>query len=143
MYTGYRTERRKFKRMRIGLGVVFRIVEPQSVRDFLGEEDFESQTLNISESGAAVIFDSYVPIGTRLFVKIVLFEADPMGSVKFFEPLQLVARVCSSFIQSDYQYRLGLSFYELDEKQKEILSDIVRSPLRCDKRFVVGSDARL
>lgn len=135
MITCYRTDRRRCQRVHVTLGVVYRVLGPRFVSDFMGSDEYESQTLNISECGTAILSENYLPVGTSLYLKFVVFESDHVGAVRFFEPLTVVGEVRSSFIQKDYRYRLGLSFEHVPEDRKSILLDLVKSSLRTSKEF--------
>ena len=139
MYTGYRTERRKFKRLRVNLSVLCRVMAPYAMITLTQGEEFEAKTADLSEGGMALVTDKCLPLGTELFCKFVIYENDTLGSVKFYQILTVFSQVRSIISIDGVLYRVGLCFEELDADKKEKVKDIIECPLRYEPRAVLPS----
>ena len=130
MYCGYRTERRKFKRLRVNLSVLCRVMWPRSIMELTAGKEFEAKTLDLSEGGMALSVMQHLPRGTKLFCKFVMFESNGKGEVKFHEIVNVFAGVQDLTLIDDIYYRIGLTFEELDEDKRCVICDIMNSPLK-------------
>lgn len=130
MYGGYRLERRRYKRLRINLAVIYQIEGPKFVYDILGDKDFEARTLDLSEGGVALIVGHYLPINTKLSIKITIFESDHTGLINFYDPLIIKGVVKSNVLTESNEYRLGIEFTDVVQEKQHRLADFVYSPLR-------------
>lgn len=130
MYDGFRTERRRHKRLRINLSVLYSIRSPQFVRDLLGGRHFEAQTIDISEGGVAILTQHYLPTSTLIKMRMIIVESDSSGTIKFYNPLSVYGEVRSVIQSLDNEYRVGLCFQKVDKIKQEKLQDILKSPLR-------------
>ncbi|MFA5088077.1 MAG: PilZ domain-containing protein [Candidatus Omnitrophota bacterium] len=130
MYTAYRIERRKFQRLQVCLSALYRIVEPFDLSSLMGDREFEAKTFDLSVGGLSLLTEHYLPVGTKLSFKLIIFESNPIDSVNFYEPLELRGEVRSSFYLGDNEYRIGIAFSAIPEKVRSRLDDFLQSPLR-------------
>ena len=130
MYNGYRTERRRFQRLRVNLSVLYHIEGPEHVREILADREFEGNTLDLSEGGMALLAWHYLPVDTELLLKIVIFESDHRGLVSFYDAVKLTGHVRSVIPAENDEYRLGICFDNVSVKKRQILSDLIYSPLK-------------
>jgi c-di-GMP-binding flagellar brake protein YcgR len=117
-------ERRKFKRVKVGLTVVYRKNGPLHVliRDEKGEN--EAVMVDIGEGGMAIRTDVNVTVGTELTVKFTLFDSvGPKG--EFFGALELLGKVGSNNLMPDGLYRLGIAFLNVNEYTRKDISNFV------------------
>ena len=140
MYSGYRIERRKFKRLQVNLSVLYRVMAPRSVRESTHGEEFEGKTIDLSEGGMAMISTQNLPEGTKLFCKFVIFESNPAGLPDFHEVLVVFGEVRSSLELQERFYRLGVYFEIMDKDKKEKIMDIVRSPLKYESPLFIEDE---
>ena len=129
MISGYRTERRKFKRLRVSLSVLYRVMWPWAVLEQTQGQELEGQTLDLNEQGMALLSQRAFPLETKLFLKVIIFESNHIGEADFHEVAILYGQVRSSVLQADGKYRLGLWFEDMDGYQKMKIQDIMNSCL--------------
>lgn len=130
MYSAYRTDRRRFKRMRVRLSAVYSIIGPDYVKSILEDGEFEAKTMDVSEGGISLIADHYLPRKTIIRIKLIVFEIDNSGSANFYEPVTAIGNVTSVQEWDDDQYRLGVYFQEISYEDQQKLVDIMNSSLK-------------
>lgn len=130
MYTATRIERRKYDRFSVALSAIFRIEAPDFVKKILQEQELEAETTDLSEAGLSLVTDQYLPLHTKLFMKLVVFESEHKMETHFFEPLTIRGEVRSNTVSGESTYRLGVAFKQMDEKNRCRLFDICHSSLR-------------
>ena len=130
MITGYRTERRKFQRMRVTLSVLYNIECPVYVRRVLGDREFEAETIDLSEGGVALTVGHYLPSDTRIFMRFILHESEHTGLVNFYDPLNVSGEIRSCDYIGGCQYRLGIRFQGVDQEQRNTLLDLKFSSIK-------------
>ncbi|MBN1546238.1 MAG: PilZ domain-containing protein [Syntrophaceae bacterium] len=80
-----------------------------------GFQSLPLKAVTISANGMHYLFESDIPVGTTLEIKVILFSLPPVA-------VQLYGEVLSSTKHND-QYRIALKFMEMDE---HIRNEIVR-----------------
>lgn len=131
MYNRYSGEdRRRFQRLDLNIIVIYRVDEPASVRVQIGEKDVEATMLNLSEGGIGLITKYNIPVWTFLFIKFTLSRMDKNGLVRFFGPMAIKGEVRSNVLLERDEYRLGISFTQMDREDKITIADFVKSALK-------------
>ncbi|MBU0468932.1 MAG: PilZ domain-containing protein [Candidatus Omnitrophica bacterium] len=130
MYSAYRTDRRRFKRMRVRLAAVYRIEGPEYVKTILDDGEFEARTVDVSEGGLSLLAEHYLPRKTIIRIKLIVFEIDNSGSANFYEPVTAIGNVRSVNQWDNDEYRLGVYFQDISQEHQKRLSDIVNSSLK-------------
>lgn len=130
MHSGYRTERRRYQRLRVTLAVQFLIDGPEYLRRFLGRREYEGETFDLSEGGVSLLAPSYLPEGTRLFLKFIVIESSQKSSPQFREIVTLRGEILSVIPHPDGRYRLCISFGKVTEDIEEKFCDLICSPLK-------------
>ena len=129
MYCGYRIERRRFQRLMVNLAVLYRIEGPQHILELLEKREFEGETVDLSEGGAALLTGHYLPLETELSIKFLIQESDHRGDVNFHELFDLRGEVRSVVPSENAKYRLGICFKKLVRPEKEKIFDLMGSSL--------------
>ena len=113
-------DRRRFKRVRVGVTVVYRKDAPLDVR--IRNSDLESQAkmLDLSEGGMALVTNIEIPISTIMWVRFTLTKAEGKA-INFYGDIELLGKVCNSVSVGENSYRLGIEFFEVKEK---VINDI-------------------
>jgi len=130
MYSAYRTDRRRFKRMRVRLAAVYSIEAPEYVKNILDGGEFEAITLDVSEGGLSLLAEHYLPKQTIIRLKLIVFEIANGGCANFYEPVTAIGNVRSVHEWDNDQYRLGVFFQDISIAHQQKLSDLVNSSLK-------------
>ncbi len=113
------SDRRKAKRVRVSLSVIYRINEPLDVRFLTTNKEVKATMLDLSERGMAILTDLSVPINTVLLMRFTLFKVDAQD-VSFYGPVEIEGTVRYS-VKEGTEFRLGVEFTKIEaEDQKEI-----------------------
>ena len=121
-YSG--VEKRKYRRVKLGVTVVYRKndVPDVRIRDDKGEND--AKMVDIGEGGMAILTRINVAVGTDILVKFTLFES--VGkSGGFYGDLELLGKVTSNKNLDKDSYRLGIAFLNLDDRIREDIANFV------------------
>jgi c-di-GMP-binding flagellar brake protein YcgR len=121
-YSG--VEKRKYRRVKLGVTVVYRKndVPDVRIRDDKGEND--AKMVDIGEGGMAILTKINVSVGADILVKFSLFES--VGkSGGFYGDLELLGKVTSNTNFDKDSYRLGIAFLNLDDRIREDISNFV------------------
>ena len=121
-YSG--VERRKYRRVKVGLTVVYRKNQAPNVRirDDKGEND--AVMVDIGEGGMAILTTVNVLVGTELLIRFSLFEAvDKKGG--FYGDFELLGKVSSNITVDKGSYRLGIAFFNVDDRIKGDIANFV------------------
>jgi c-di-GMP-binding flagellar brake protein YcgR len=125
MENGYSgVERRRHKRVRVRLNVVFRKNEPLDVRIRTLEGETRAQMVDISESGMAIISNVAIPIATVLWIRFTLSKAEK-ESVSFYGTAEVLGKVVNSAPHGHDVFRLGILFLEVDDVSKREIANFV------------------
>ena len=82
MIEGYRWERRRYKRWWIL--VLYTVDGPCDVSEFFeGRGEFEGKVIDLSEGGLALLAQHYLPVRTKLTLRVIIYETDHKGSIEF------------------------------------------------------------
>ena len=68
MYSGYRTERRKFKRLRVNLSILFRVMAPWSILESTQGREFEAKTIDLSGRRDGLNYYSSISPGNKIIL---------------------------------------------------------------------------
>jgi len=130
MYGGYRTDRRRYQRLRVSLCVLCKIMAPEHIRALFSERKFEASTIDISEGGASLEISHYLPLKTMLSIEFIVFEVNHKARVSFYNPLTLQGEISSLNVLGDDTYRMGITFKEVNTFKRQKLQDLMYSPLK-------------
>lgn len=115
-YSG--SDRRRFQRLDVDITVFYRVDLPLSVRILVGNQDVEASMLNLSGGGIALISRYNIPAGTTLLLKFTLASMNKEGEVSLYGPMEIKGEVRSNVKWEEVNYRLGISFIGIEDKDK-------------------------
>ena len=115
-YSG--SDRRRFQRLNLNITVFYRVDLPLSVRLLVGNQEVEATMLDLSAGGMGLLTKYEIPVGTLLLIKFTLTSVNRRGEVSFYGPLEVKGEVRSNIKWENDTYRLGISFSDIDRKNK-------------------------
>lgn len=118
-------ERRKFKRLSVNFIVTFQVDRPPEVRMSVGGYDVDALMMDLSEGGMAITTDYEIPNGTQLFINFTLINPYVCEDERV-SKLELVGEVRNIAHVNQRQFRLGIFFINLNDKNKKAISDFIR-----------------
>lgn len=130
-------ERRRFKRVRVNLVVVYREDGPLEVRIRSGKEEHASTMVDICEEGVSILTDINIPVSTVLWIRFTLADNKSKG-FDFYGTAEVKGRVLYSILTATGHYRLGINFYDFKEKERRLIANFVDV---IAKRFSEDTDA--
>ena len=126
-------EKRKFKRARVRLTVVYRTNQPLSMRLLTADKEVQATIIDLSEGGMAILTNYAVPASTVLLMRFTLFRGDK-EDVSFYGPVAITGEVRYSTVVDKDLYRLGISFTEIAEEDKRQITEFVKTSLDINKK---------
>jgi len=132
-YSG--SDRRRFQRLDVDIVVFYRVDLPLSVRLLVGNQEVEAIMLNLSTGGMALVTKYGIPGGTLLLIKFTLTSVNKQGEVKVYGPIEVRGEVRSNTKWENNTYRLGISFIDIDQKNKLEIARFVQMAMSKRKVF--------
>ena len=119
-------ERRKHKRVQVDVDLYYKVDRPPEIRMKIGEQAKRTGMVNVSEGGIGYVSDSDIPVLTEIDITFHLIFKDghsreirAEGQVRYCYPLPEFERYPV--------YRIGAEFIGIDEKNRGLIIDYVRS----------------
>jgi c-di-GMP-binding flagellar brake protein YcgR len=119
-------ERRKFKRVKINLVVVYHPDRPLDVVVMQGSKEERATMLDISQGGMSILAKTNIPISTNVWIKFTLMSSDK-DHADFYGNMEVKGQVRYGIAEPGGRYRLGISFLGLNEKDSINISSFVES----------------
>ena len=119
-------ERRKFKRLKISLNVIFRKSEPLEVRIKSADKETQAAVLDISGGGICIVTDLNVPPSTELSIRFTLTRTEE-SRTSYYGTIEVMGKVCYNIAVGQDTYRLGISFCDVDSKSKGDLDNFLEA----------------
>ena len=120
--------RRKFRRVRVNLTIIYRVDEPLSARLVVGGKEIEAAMLDLSEGGMSILTDYNLTASTIILIRFTLFKVDRQD-VSFYGPVEIMGEVRYNTRLSNNEYRLGICFTRIEEKDKVEIRNFVDSAI--------------
>lgn len=131
MYRRYSgLDRRKFHRLDLDITVFYKIHEPLMVKVMVGDKEIEAAMLNLSAGGIAFITNYNIPKWTIIFLKFTLSKMDKQGIVGLYGPMQILGEVRSNIALEENEYRLGICFTQIEEKDKAEIYNFLKMSIK-------------
>lgn len=121
------SERRRSKRVRVSLSVIYRVNEPLTVRLLTADREIKATVLDLSENGMAIITDYDIPPVTQLLIRFTLFKVE-REDVSFYGPVEIVGEVRYN-TKRDGECRVGINFIKIEEEDKREISNFAKMAL--------------
>lgn len=112
-------------RVRVSLTVFFRINKPLTVQMVIGGKLIEANMVDLSEAGMAILTKHNIPASSEMLIRFTLFKSDEQD-VSFYGPVEIVGDVRYNNRLSENEYRLGIVFIKMDEKDKVEIKEFVK-----------------
>ena len=122
-------ERRRFKRFKVKLTVLFRKDAAVEARLRAGDQESEATMIDLSEGGVSILTGADIAEGTRLWIKFTLTRAENEG-INFYGSIELSGEVRNK-ISIGHGYRLGIFFQKVDEKSRKEITDFLNLVESC------------
>ena len=135
-YSG--VEKRRFRRARVSLTVVYLINEPLSMRMLTADKEVQATMIDLSENGMAILTNYFVPDSTVLLMRFTLFKVNKKD-VSFYGPISITAEVRYSTMVDKDLYRVGVCFTEIEEQDRREIADFAKIALNISKTENSGS----
>ena len=120
-------ERRRHKRFKIHLDVLFRIDKPPFARISLGEKEIESIALDLSEGGIAILSEHDIPVLSLLSIDLRLDRPSRKAKAKSFDLIKIEGRVQYNLLTEDGKHRLGIIFLDIGKEDTEKIAAFVKT----------------
>jgi len=118
------SERRRARRIKVNLVVVYREDEPLDVRIRSGHQERQATMVDISEEGISVLTDVNVAVATVLFIRFSLAD-DKSKGVDFYGAANVKGKVLYSIAGQTGQYRIGIQFCDLSSNDRVQIRNFV------------------
>lgn len=119
-------ERRRFKRVKLGVSLIYRKDAPMDVNVRSSNIDSRAKMLDLGEGGLAILTDVNIPVATVLWVKFTLSKAENK-SVSYYGNMELLGEVRYSVPEEGNTYRVGISFVNIKDKLKVDITNFLIS----------------
>jgi len=123
-------DRRRFQRLNLDLIVWYKALSPEQLRQMLGSVEREATTLDISPFGMAFMSSYNIPAFSDLGLKFIVFSSKAGSYSNLTIPIEVNARVCSCVPYEKNEYRVGVSFSNIELEKQQKLAHFVRESLR-------------
>jgi len=131
------SERRRFRRARVSLTVIYRVNEPLTTRMLTADKEIKATIVDLSEDGMAIITDYPIAASTILLIRFTLFKVDK-DDVCFYGPVEITGEVRYNIPLDTDLYRLGIHFTQIEERDRQEIASFVRVVMSNSGRFGSG-----
>lgn len=121
-------EKRRFKRLRVNLAVIYRVDKPISVRMKVGNREARSTMFDLSEGGLSMLTNLNIPVSSQLIMKFTLFKVD-QEDVSFYGPMEIIGEVRYNIPLGGDEFRIGIRFKRIKREDKNEISGFVKSTI--------------
>ena len=123
-------DRRRFQRLNLNLVVWYKLLRPMEAGNMLGTEDREAITVDISPFGMAFMSSYNIPLFSDLALRFIIFTSQDGTYSNLTIPLEVNAKVRSCTPAEKGEYRVGVSFSNIQLEQQQKLMKFARESQR-------------
>jgi c-di-GMP-binding flagellar brake protein YcgR len=123
-------DRRRFQRLNLNLVVWYKVLHPHPENNLLGTAEREAITTDISPFGMAFMSSFNIPAFTDLGLKFIIFSSKDGSYNTLTIPMEVNAKVRSCTPGEKNEYRVGVSFTNIQLEQQQKLMKFARESLR-------------
>ncbi len=120
------SERRKFKRVELGLTLIYRKDAPLEVNVRSSDMESRAKMLDLGEGGLSILTGVNIPLSTVLWIKFTLSKIENK-SVSYYGNMELLGEVRYCTAVGDNNYRVGISFINVKNNVKVDIANFVIS----------------
>ena len=95
----------------------------------IGDMDIQAQMIDLSQVGLAIATKYNIPAGTLLSIRFDLAKMNEKGTASFYQAIKVAGDVRSNIKLSKDEYRLGICFLKIDDKDKAMIEEFVSMAL--------------
>ncbi|HPT39851.1 MAG TPA: PilZ domain-containing protein [Candidatus Omnitrophota bacterium] len=122
-------DRRRFQRLNLNLVVWYKFLRPQPA-NMLGAEQREAITIDISPFGMAFMSSYNMPVYSDLALKFIIFSSQDGSYSNLTIPIEVNAKVRSCTPGEKGEFRVGVSFTNIQLEQQQKLMKFAQESLR-------------
>ncbi|MBU1870213.1 MAG: PilZ domain-containing protein [Candidatus Omnitrophica bacterium] len=122
-------ERRKHRRFRIHLKVLYRIDAPPFAKLSMGGKNTEALTLDLGGGGIAILTEHDISVLSLISIELMLSHDVHSMRSKSFDCIRIKGEVRSNVLQSDGRHRLGIAFSDISEEDAVKIAKFVKMGL--------------
>jgi c-di-GMP-binding flagellar brake protein YcgR len=123
-------DRRRYQRLDLDVVVMYSVAEPLSIRATIGDREIEATMLNLSLGGMALITEYNIPVWTIIDIRFTLTKINKEGTIGIYGPMKIRGEVRSNIQLEEKEYRLGISFIRIEDKDKVELTEFLKTIIR-------------
>lgn len=120
------TERRKFKRVKLGITLIYRKDTPLDVKVRSSDMDSRAKMIDLGEGGVSILTDVNIPAATILWIKFTLSKVENK-SVSYYGNMELLGKVSYCTPVENNNYRVGIAFIDVKDKLKVDIANFMIS----------------
>jgi c-di-GMP-binding flagellar brake protein YcgR len=121
-------ERRRVKRVRVSLSLIYKVHEPLTVSLLTAEKEIKAHILDLSQEGMAISTDYHLPQDTVLIMRFTLYRVD-RDDISFYGPVEIEGVVRYN-VKENETSRLGIRFTKIEEQDKREITNFANMALR-------------
>jgi c-di-GMP-binding flagellar brake protein YcgR len=123
-------DRRRFQRLNLNLVVWYKLLKVTPGPGSLGSAEREAVTADISPFGMAFMSSFSIPLFTDLALKFIIFSSQDGAYDNLAIPIEVNAKVRSCLPAEKGEFRIGVSFTNIQLEQQQKLMKFARQSLR-------------
>ncbi len=118
-------ERRKFKRVKVKLIVIYRKDAPLDVTIHDGNKELKATMLDISEGGISILTEADIPVSTIILIRFTLIKTDK-DHADFYGNMELRGEVRYNRLMVK-SHRVGICFLDICDADRHNIADFVQT----------------
>lgn len=118
-------ERRKFRRLKVNITVIYNVDSPLVVKISIGDRDIEASTVDISEEGMGFSTKHNLPAGALLSLKFMVYKIEDDSNFKLYKFIKIKGEVKSNVLVASGQRRIGVMFKDMEDDTRQMISEFV------------------
>jgi c-di-GMP-binding flagellar brake protein YcgR len=119
-------ERRRFKRVKMGVTVMYRKNAPMDVWISDTQSERQARMFDLSEGGIGILTDINIPVQDVLRVKFALTRGKD-SAVNCYGDLELMGQVRYCCLAGENKYRLGIEFIDIKDSVRTQIRNFVNA----------------
>jgi len=121
-------ERRRFRRVRMNVMVIYKTQEPLTVHMMVGDKEVPARMLDLSEAGMAIATDYNIPNETILLIEFILINVDAIE--KKTRRINIIGEVRNNTLietKGHQNYRLGIYFTQISDEDRIVIANFIKT----------------
>jgi len=131
---------RRFQRLALNTTIKFKQYRDYEKRIYYEDKEIDAVALDISESGIGIQTRCFMPAKTYLQIWISLSSLNQEGQIVFSGPMRILGKVRWVIPWDDNTFRIGISFLEIQEEDKNTLKNFINSHIGNKEKIIRQRD---